>query len=90
MKSPLETRSILQKALRVIYSLVNSKVDSCQDQMLIFDGTVFFEDFLALHPVQVPRWPSNFSPGIKTKSQISAEKYIQKKLPEPFDLPPRS
>ena len=20
-----------------------------------------------LHPVQVPRWPSNFAPGIKTK-----------------------
>ena len=30
--------------------------------------------------VQVPRWPSNFAPRIKTKSNISAGKYKKKEV----------
>ena len=30
-------------------------------------GAFYKEQILEKHPVQVPRWPSNFAPGIKTK-----------------------
>ena len=31
----------------------------------------------SLHPAQVPRWPSNFAPGIKTKFNDFSEKIFE-------------
>ena len=43
----------------------------------------------ATHPVQVPRWPSSFAPGIKTKLKDFRGERL-KNSPGPVDFSPRS
>ena len=45
----------------------------------------------ATHPVQVPRWPSSFAPGIKTKlKDFRGERLKKINSQGPVDFSPRS